>query len=102
MGAETTMAMAFQNYQDDEAQFGEWPNILRREIVSGGEQQQAEEEMMVFQALVQGLCRQGPGLCMRDWCPKICILQIFVTRSNPSSSVEDRKECFVTRKESSR
>merc|ERR1719334_1928581 len=49
-----------QNYQDDEAQFGEWPHmcaILRREIVSGGgddgysqQQQQVEEEGMVFQA----------------------------------------------------
>ena len=32
--------MRVQNYQDYEAQFGEWPNmcpILRREIVSGGE-----------------------------------------------------------------
>jgi len=54
------LGVRIQNYQDDEAQFGEWPHmcaILRREIVSGGgddgysqQQQQVEEEVMVFQA----------------------------------------------------
>jgi secreted trypsin-like serine protease len=54
------LGVRIQNYQDDEAQFGEWPHmcaILRREIISGGEdagysqqQQQVEEEVMVFQA----------------------------------------------------
>merc|ERR1719187_2203004 len=54
------LGVRIQNYQDDEAQFGEWPHmcaILRREIVSGGgddgysqQQQQEEEEVMVFQA----------------------------------------------------
>merc|ERR1712142_1027705 len=54
------LGVRIHNYQDDEAQFGEWPHmcaILRREIVSGGgddgysqQQQQVEEEVMVFQA----------------------------------------------------
>ena len=53
------LGVRIQNYQDDEAQFGEWPHmcaILRREIISGGgdgysqQQQEAEEEVMVFQA----------------------------------------------------
>jgi len=53
------LGVRIQNYQDDEAQFGEWPHmcaILRREIISGGDdgysqqQQEAEEEVMVFQA----------------------------------------------------
>merc|ERR1719427_513538 len=54
------LGVRIQNYQDDEAQFGEWPHmcaILRREIISGGEddgysqqQQPVEEEVMVFQA----------------------------------------------------
>ena len=52
------LGVRIQNYQDDEAQFGEWPHmcaILRREVISGGgdgysQQQDAEEEVMVFQA----------------------------------------------------
>jgi len=53
------LGVRIQNYQDDEAQFGEWPHmcaILRREIIGGGgdgysqQQQEAEEEVMVFQA----------------------------------------------------
>ena len=53
------LGVRYQNYQDDEAQFGEWPHmcaILRREVISGGgdgysqQQQEAEEEVMVFQA----------------------------------------------------
>merc|ERR1719495_2173359 len=52
------LGVRIQNYQDDEAQFGEWPHmcaILRREIIGGGgdgysQQKEAEEEVMVFQA----------------------------------------------------
>merc|ERR1712106_1024003 len=53
------LGVRIQNYKDDEAQFGEWPHmcaILRREIIGGddkggyGQQQEALEEVMVFQA----------------------------------------------------
>jgi len=68
------LGVRIQNYQDDEAQFGEWPHmcaILRREIISGGgqekggygqQQQEAlEEEVMVFQA---GASLIGAGVVM--------------------------------------
>jgi len=68
------LGVRIQNYQDDEAQFGEWPHmcaILKREIISGGgqekggygqQQQEAlEEEIMVFQA---GASLIGAGVVM--------------------------------------
>merc|ERR1719430_2601266 len=68
------LGVRIQNYQDDEAQFGEWPHmwaILKREIISGGgqekggygrQQQEAlEEEVMVFQA---GASLIGAGVVM--------------------------------------
>merc|ERR1719153_1157156 len=68
------LGVRIQNYQDDEAQFGEWPHmcaILKREIISGGQekgsdygqqkQEALEEEVMVFQA---GASLIGAGVVM--------------------------------------
>merc|ERR1712142_1305146 len=70
------LGVRIQNYQDDEAQFGEWPHmcaILRREIVSGGgddgysqQQQQVEEEVMVVRCGEWDTQTEGEPLAHQD------------------------------------